>query len=307
MKLAFLCHIDTIRFMINSKTKGYISALFATMFMGSLGIFIKNIQTSPSVTTFFRLFISALLMFFVVVMQKDIKELKIVPSKNLVLSGAALSASVIFYIIAIQRTSMSNAVFLLYLGPVFASLAAFLFLKENLTSIDVLSLVLSVLGILFMLKFNFHFKGIDLYGTICGILAGFTYGMIIFFNRTIKSNVSLNVRSFYQFLFGSLIVLPFVIKDFDVKTVENDILILVAMAFVCGFLGITLMFNAIKRLPAVEYSVLSYLEMFFAVAFGVLIFNDNLELFKIIGGMLIIFSGLMQIFKNDILKKFSKT
>jgi drug/metabolite transporter (DMT)-like permease len=288
--------------MLNSKVKGYLSALFATMFMGSLGVFVKNLQTAPTVITLFRLSIAALLILLLIIAKHNIKELRILPSKNLAISGFALSASVIFYVIAIQRTSMSNAVFLLYLGPVFASFAAFLFLKESLSGIDILSLILSIFGLLFMFRFNFHFQNIDILGTVCGLLAGLSYGMIIFFNRIIKSNVSLDVRSFYQFTFGSLIVLPFAIKDFNIIAVEHDLFMLIAMAVVCGFMGITLMFNAIKHLPAIEYGVLSYLEMFFATTFGILAFGENLGIFKIAGGSMILASGMLQVFKNKIKK-----
>lgn len=288
--------------MLNSKLQGYLSALFATMFMGSLGVFVKNITVNSTIITFFRLSVSALLIFVLVLFKKKLDELKICPSKSMLISGVALSASVIFYVTAIQRTSMSNAVFLLYLGPVFASLSAFVFLKESLKSMDIVSLAISVLGLLFMFRFNLHFKGVDIYGTICGILAGFSYGVIIVANRTIKSNVSLNARSFYQFLSGTLFVIPFAVLHYNSEQIASNFALLIAMSVVCGFLGITLMFNAIKKLPAVEYGVLSYLEMFFAVMFGVLFFKENLDIFKVIGGLLILCSGMLQIFKNYIQK-----
>jgi len=290
--------------MLNSKVKGYASAVFATLFMASLGIFVKNIESDPTVITFFRLLLSALFMMTLSLLSGRISELTVLPSKSVILSGMFLTSSIVFYIIAIQKTSMSIAVFLLYLGPVFASLAAFLFLKESLTGIDLLSLFMSILGILFMLKFNFHFIGLDAVGVLCGIISGFSYGMNIFSNRIIKPNVSLNSRSFYQFLIGSILIFPFALRDCNISIVLNDIFWLISMAFICGFLGITLMFNAIKRLPAVEYGVLSYLEMFFATLFGVLLFRENMDIFKIMGGFLILLSGLLQVFKNNIKRMF---
>jgi len=290
--------------MLNSKVKGYASAVFATLFMASLGIFVKNIESDPTVITFFRLLLSALFMMTLSLLSGRISELTVLPSKSVILSGMFLTSSIVFYIIAIQKTSMSIAVFLLYLGPVFASLVAFLFLKESLTGIDLLSLFMSILGILFMLKFNFHFIGLDAVGVLCGIISGFSYGMNIFSNRIIKPNVSLNSRSFYQFLIGSILIFPFALRDCNISIVLNDIFWLISMAFICGFLGITLMFNAIKRLPAVEYGVLSYLEMFFATLFGVLLFRENMDIFKIMGGFLILLSGLLQVFKNNIKRMF---
>ncbi len=290
--------------MLNSKVKGYVSAVFATLFMASLGIFVKNIESAPTVMTFFRLFLSAFFILLLVVFKGRISELLVFPDKSIFLSGLSLTSSIIFYIMAIQKTSMSIAVFLLYLGPVFASLAAFIFLKEGLSGLDIASLILSVFGILFMLKFDFRFSGIDALGILYGVLSGFSYGMIIFSNRMIKPNVSLNSRSFYQFLVGSVLVLPFALAQCNILSIKHDILWLVMMAFICGFLGITLMFNAIKMLPAVEYSVLSYFEMFFATLFGVLLFREDMDVFKVTGGLLILLSGLLQVFKNNIKRMF---
>ncbi len=286
--------------MLSSKSVGYLSALFATMFMGSLGLFVKNLHVAPTVITLFRLGLSTIFIAALIVLQGNLKELKIKPSRHLFISGFSLSASVIFYVVAIQRTSMSNAVFLLYLGPVFASLAAFIFLKEMLKGVDIISLFLSTLGLLFMLRFNFRLDNIDIYGTLCGILAGLSYGMVIFANRGIQSNIGLSARSFYQFLFGALIAVPFAVGDVNMSDIYKNLVVLIAMAFICGFLGITLMFNAIKRLPAVEYGVLSYLEMFFATLFGIVFFREGMDIFKLIGGLLILSSGLLQVFKNSL-------
>ncbi len=291
--------------MLSSKTKGYVDAVFATMFMGSLGIFVKFMSVSPSVITFFRLFLSAVFMFIFIMLRKRIHILKLKPTKRVVLSSIALTSSIIFYIIAIQKTSMSNAVFLLYLGPVFASLAAFVFLKESLKGIDIFSLSISILGILFMLKFNFHFQSSDAFGMICGILSGLSYGMIIFSNRMIEEHIELDVRSFYQFIIGSVLIMPAALNDYSFVMIKNNIVLLILMAFVCGFLGITLMFDAIKRLSAVEYGVLSYLEMFFATTFGVVIFSENMDMFKVAGGLLILVSGMLQVFKNKIERIFA--
>lgn len=290
--------------MLSSKTKGYMDAVFATMFMGSLGIFVKYMSVAPSVMTFFRLFLSALFMLIFMIVRRRAHLLKAKPTKKIVFSSLALTSSVIFYIIAIQKTSMSNAVFLLYLGPVFASLAAFVFLKESLKGLDILSLFFSMLGILFMLKFNFSLEGSDMVGMVCGILSGLSYGMIIFSNRMIEKHIDLDARSFYQFILGSMVILPFALKGYNFYAIKHDFVLLVSMAFICGFLGITLMFDAIKRLPAVEYGVLSYLEMFFAATFGIVVFGDNVDLFKVTGGVLILSSGVLQVFKNRIRRMF---
>ena len=284
--------------MNKNRVRGILSAVFATIFMGSLGVFVKNLSISPIVITFFRLFIAAVLIFFTILIKGKIKELKNMPSKELFLSGFSLTANIVFYIIAIQKTSMSNAVFLLYLGPIFASLIAFLFLGESLRGIDILSLLMALAGILFMLKFKFNIGKEELSGIVCGVLAGISYGVLIVSNRMIKQDVHLLIRGFYQFVIGFLILLPMCISLFKVDIILENIKVLLAIGFINGFLGITLMFNAIKNLKSVEYGVFSYLEVAYAVLFGVIFFSETVDIFKIIGGIFILFAGLLQVLKT---------
>ncbi len=278
--------------------KGILSAVLAAMFMGSLGIFVKNLPISPIVITFFRLSFAAVLIFLTILIQGNVKELKKMPSKELFLSGFSLSASIVFYIIAIQKTSMSNAVFLLYLGPIFASLIAFLFLGEDLKGIDLISLFMALIGILFVLKFKFNIEKDELDGIIYGILSGIFYGILIVSNRMIKCDVHLLTRGFYQFVIGSLILMPVCISLFKTDVILKNIKILLAIGFVNGFLGITLMFNAIKNLKSVEYGIFSYLEVLYAVLFGVIFFSETADIFKITGGIFILSAGLLQVLKN---------
>lgn len=295
--------------MDKNHVKGILSAVFATMFMGSLGVFVKDLPISPIVITFFRLFVAAVLIFFTILMQGNIKELKKMPSKELFLSGFSLSASIVFYIIAIQKTSMSNAVFLLYLGPIFASLIAFIFLGESLKGIDILSLFMALTGILFVLKFKFNIEKEELDGIVYGVAAGIFYGMLIVSNRMIKQNVHLLISGFYQFVIGSLILLPMCIGLFKVDIILENIKVLLAVGFINGFLGITLMFNAIKNLKSVEYGIFSYLEVVYAVLFGVIFFSETLDIFKIIGGIFILSAGLLQVLKSrntNYAREFSK-
>lgn len=278
--------------------KGILSAVLAAMFMGSLGVFVKNLPVSPIVITFFRLSFAAVLIFLTILIQGNVKELKKMPSKELFLSGFSLSASIVFYIIAIQKTSMSNAVFLLYLGPIFASLIAFLFLGENLKGVDIISLFMALIGILFVLKFKFNIGKNELDGIMYGVLSGIFYGILIVSNRMIKSDVHLLTRGFYQFIIGSLILLPVCIGLFKTDVIFKNIKILLAVGFVNGFLGITLMFNAIKNLKSVEYGIFSYLEVLYAVLFGVIFFSETADIFKITGGIFILSAGLLQVLKN---------
>ncbi len=277
------------------RIEGFISAVLATAFMGSLGIFVKQINLDAGVLTFFRLLFSALFMLVLIMVTKS-APLVVKPSMPLIFSGLALAANVIFYIASIKLTSMSTAVFLLYTGPIFATVGAFLFLKEPFGVVDLGCLLLSMVGILFLVHFRIDLASA---GIFYGILSGLSYGLLILFNRMIEPSIPIKTRGFLQFMIGSLALMPLVAPHIRLQQVAHWFVGLLAMAFTCGFLGIGLMFNAIAKLKAVEYGVLAYMEVVFATLFGILVFGEGLSLWSVAGGCAILTSGIIQITKRS--------
>ncbi|WP_022670998.1 DMT family transporter [Hippea alviniae] len=274
------------------KKEGYIYAILATAAMGSLGVFVNYTTVNPFTLTFLRLFIPAILLtaFFIA---KGVKFERI--TLPTIVAGIFLSLTIIFYIFSIRKTTMSLSVFLLYLGPAIAALFAFILLKEPLTKADFLSLVLAMIGLLLILRFKIELKMIG--NSLFGILSGISYGLLIVANRAAKQT-NTQLSSLYQFAIGSLFVFPlFMFSKPDLNKIESEFAMIFSMAIVCGFLGITLMIAAIKRLRAIEYGVLAYLEILFAVIFGFIFFKDTPDFYKLTGGAFIVAGGFVQTLK----------
>ncbi|TDJ03845.1 MAG: EamA/RhaT family transporter, partial [Deltaproteobacteria bacterium] len=133
----------------NSKTIGYTAAIISTVLLGSVGIFVRNIEVDEYVITVARLGIGFLFLILFLLPKKDIPKLKL---KNLsfplISTGILLALTMLFYMKAINNTSLANAVFLLYLGPLIATGLTAIFLKEKFTYLNVGLLCLAFLGFL---------------------------------------------------------------------------------------------------------------------------------------------------------------
>ncbi|WP_025270679.1 DMT family transporter [Hippea sp. KM1] len=280
------------------KKIGYLSAVLAALFMGSLGLFVKTVDVNALVLTAFRLGIPVVVLFFILVF-KGVKPG--LPSKATIASGVFLSLTIVFYIQSIKTTSMSLSVLLLYLGPQIAAVAGVFFLKERLSGFDILCLGLAMAGLVMTLEFRFSFNRLSSF--VYGLLSGLSYGLLIVSNRAIRDRESLLSVSFFQFVFGFLTLIPFLVilkPSFDLSI--RDLALVLAMSLVCGLFAITLMINAIGHLRAIEYGILSYLEIFFAVMFGFLFFKEDLNFYKIAGGLMIVASGILQTLKSQLTK-----
>ncbi|AEA33157.1 DMT family transporter [Hippea maritima] len=280
------------------KKIGYLSAVLAALFMGSLGVFVKAVDIDAFVLTAFRLGIPVVVLFLLLILKRVRFGL---PSKATIASGVFLSLTIIFYIQSIKSTSMSLSVLLLYLGPQIAAVGGVFFLKEKLSGFDLLCLGLAMAGLITTLEFRFSLDRLSSF--VYGLLSGLSYGLLIVSNRAIKQRDDLLSISFSQFIAGFLTILPFlVILKPSFSLSMGDLAVVLAMSLVCGLFAIMLMINAIGHLKAAEYGILSYLEIFFAVMFGFLFFKEDLNLYKIVGGLMIVASGILQTLKSQLTK-----
>ncbi len=283
----------------NSKTIGYSAAIISTVLLGSVGIFVRNIEVDEYVITVARLGIGFLFLIIFLLPKNNIPKLKL---KNfsfpLISTGILLALTMLFYMKAISSTSLANAVFLLYLGPLLATGLTAIFLKEKFTYLNVGLLSLAFLGFLFLIEFKFSFNFSNSQGFLWGIGSAIFYALYIVLNRIIPSDINSMTRSFYQFLFGLIIMLPFLFTTTNLSITIKDVYWLTGIAFFQGFLAITLIILAIKNLKAIEYGTISYVEPLVASLIGFILYNEKLTMLQLIGCAIVFTGGLIQVVKT---------
>ena len=279
----------------NKKLIGYIAAVFSTILLASEGIFVRNVATSATVMTFARLGIGLIFLVLYLMITGEIKQIKGVKlSFPLLSTGVLLSSTSLCYISALQLTSLANAVFLLYLGPLFAvGIAAFL-LKERFTLINAGMLALAFLGLLFLLEFDFSFDTIGAQALLWGGASAVCYAFYIVLNRNISHDISASTRSFYQLAVGTLVLIPF-LDSSALNITTGEIFWLIALGFAHGFLAFTMIIFALKHLKAVEYGTISYIEPLAASLVGFALYSEALSTLQLAGCAIIFAGGIIQV------------
>lgn len=274
---------------------GIIAAILAALFMGTMGIFSRKSGQDAEVVAFFRLFFGATFLFFFICITGRYSKLLQKPGLNVVFSGIMLAGLIIFYTRAMNLTTLANAVMLLYLAPLAASLFAHFFLKERLNTLSICLILLSLSGFAMMMEFRIDFTaGSDqLAGLVSGLLSMFCYAAFIIINRTIDRKTDVFTSSFYQMTAGAGCLLPFLL--FSIPTISvSQWSWLVGAGFFPGFLGILLAVIALKKLNATTFSTLAYLEPISVVFYGWFFFNETLSLLQICGCLLILSSSIVK-------------
>lgn len=88
------------------------------------------------------------------------------------------------YLTAIHLTSVTTAVVLLYTAPAFSVLMARLFLNEPLNNLKILSLFLTMAGVILVVEaYRPGQVAVNLPGLLLGLASGFTFGLYSIFSK----------------------------------------------------------------------------------------------------------------------------
>jgi len=273
---------------------GIVTAILSALCMGTVGVFAKITGLSAEVITFFRLGLGAGFMLLLLLGLGQGERLRCWPSWLVLLNGSMLAGFIIFYVQAMEHTTMANAIMLVYLAPLTASLYAHFFLGERLTCVSAALIALALFGFAMMMEFHLDFAGGDhLLGVGLGLLSMVCYAAFILINRLIDQRIHVFTRTFYQLLIGALTMLPLCLwrqPDLPLRLWPW----LAATGLIPGFLAILCAVTALSRLPAATFGALAYVEPIAVVFFGWALFAESLSRLQLAGCGLIIVAGIVK-------------
>ncbi len=274
---------------------GILSAILAALFMGTIGVFSRKTGLPPEVITFFRLFFGGGFLIILLLVSRRWRLLLIWPTWPVFVNGLMLAGFIIFYIQAMNLTTMANAIMVLYLAPLIAAVFAHFFLREKLNTTSVILICTALSGFAMMMEFRIDFSSDTnhLLGLCFAGLSLACYTSFILINRTIRSTIHCYTRTFYQLMTGALCMVPLLITDFPEISATNW-LWLAGAGFFPGFLGILLAVIALEKLPAATFGTLAYCEPIFVVLLGWVLFGEHLNTLQLAGCLLILASGAVK-------------
>ncbi|OPX55305.1 Threonine/homoserine efflux transporter RhtA [Oceanospirillum multiglobuliferum] len=270
-------------------------AALSAFFMGTIGAISHYAGTGAETVTFYRLLVGAVLMAVFLLATGQLDKLFVWPGFKVLITGSFLAGFVVFYITSMSYTSMANAIMLIYLAPVAASVVAHFFMGEHLTRVSVALIGLALFGFAMMMEFNVSLSGRaeEALGLFYGLCAMCCYAAFILTNRLIDDKVHVLTRSGYQMLAGALCMLPLVLQQSESISI-NQWSWLILAGIVPGFLAIMLAVIALRALPAATFGTLAYLEPITVVVFAWVLFDQTLSILQLSGCALIMFSGVVQ-------------
>lgn len=275
----------------------YLSALFAiasAILMATIGVFSRHLGLDAITITCFRLLGGAFFMLIFLMLQGKTSLIAVKPETPVIVNGFFLSGFIVFYIQAMNYTTMANAIMLVYFAPLFSAVIAHFFMGERLRLFSVLLICLAIIGFAMMLEFK-----LDLYGDkertvgmALALVAMLCYSGFILINRKITDHVF--TSTFYQLLVGGVVITPVVFINYTSFSAWQ-MKLLIGAAFFPGFLAILLAVLALRNLNTASFGTLAYFEPLAVVLFGWLLFAEKLSLLQICGCGVILTCGIIKV------------
>ena len=309
---------------VMNKKLGAVAMLLASTGMGLVGTLSRhataglNEADRPVIGSFlaFGRMTVAMIGFIVIVLMTRKLDLfrRTRLSTAVVMGGVSIGLSLGCYITSTLMTSLVNAVFLIYTGPMFCTILARIFRKERISVLGGIFLSLVFVGMLLTIgvidvKDGALVFGLDLsastpefprksLGDLFGLLSGVFYGLALFFYGY-RKDVDSAVRGVWNFFWASFatLVMSIIMRPWHgvASFTTTNWIWAAALFIVCGLFALGFLIVAGRNLPAVEYSTISYWECPVVIVLGLLVWHEPLSPAGVVGGLLVIGGGMAPI------------
>ncbi len=276
---------------------GYLKIITAILLWSSLGIFVRKAGLPLVSVVFYPSLFAGLFQSALLLKRKgfSLSAFKTSAPMFYILGPCSL-ANTLLYFYAFTHTTIANAVLTHYTAPIFVALTAPLFLKEKTVKSTWLAIVISSIGLWFILGW-LSIRSEDFKGVIAGASSGLAYAIIILLLRTFSRTHSPLFIVLVQNVIITILLLPFITKTF---IPVSSLYYLVIMGFVHSTLAPLLYVQGFKDVKANEAAILGYFEPVGAIILALIFLKEIPGLKVVLGGLLILYSGFMIVKKKGI-------
>jgi drug/metabolite transporter (DMT)-like permease len=211
--------------------------------------------------------------------------------KPYVISGVLLGFGWLTLFYGFKHTSISSAVIIYNMCPVYVMIFAPLVLKEAISKLQIAVIFTSFLGLFMIVGHNLS-EGYGYMGLALSAVSGVLYAAIVLINRSIKVRADNRTATFVQILTAMLVLLPFVLAEGNIFMVAHLEPLAVIYTILLGVLhtgvAYTMFFSLYAHMKSVEIVSYSFLEPLFGIVFSMIFVGETLTFVQVVGGILIL-------------------
>ena len=275
------------------KKQGYLYILIAGILWGSIGLFVNLLKAQgagPQSIAFLRLGTAALLLVPVMLTSGGIRMFRIPRRGLLACAALGIFSQALFnisYNVSIQNVGVATASVLLYSSPIFVCVMSKIFFRETIGRVKRIALLINICGcILTVTNGDFSAISFSVLGASAGILAGFLYALMTIISKAATEDYHPLTVLFYSFIFGAAVIALAANPWENLTEVMSLRLILTAFGYgLIPTVGSYIFYLRGLRcgLETSKVPVIASIETVVAALIGILIFQEAVGPFKLLG------------------------
>lgn len=277
---------------MNQEKKGIFLIVLASVTLSVDPILVRYLQEFGVYNiVFFRVFFAALVILALAIVSKRVNlKLPKTEKLKLLIFGGLHGFIILGYFTAIIYLSIASAVLLLYSASIWMILFSALILKEKITKVSIISLIIAFSGVMMVLLPQDFQITTSLIGSVSALAAGVGFGLVYVLSKTFKTYDKVSLI-FWQNLIAVPFIFPLIFFKAPVLTFNiTSILLIVSILSVTTFF---LVYKGLALVPGQKASVLILLDIIFPIFTAFIFLQEAPTIQALIGGALIIFGSYL--------------
>jgi drug/metabolite transporter (DMT)-like permease len=272
---------------------GVLLIAISAAFFGTLAIFGRFLY-AEGVDTFTMLFlrfgIAACIMIFILLLSKETFPRGKILLQLIGMGALGYAGQSFSYLTAIKYASAGLVALLLYLYPIFVFTLSVIVLREKVTWIKIVALILALLGT----ALTVDPAGGQLNGILLAISAALIYSVYIIVGTNVMKHVSVVQSSVVIFASaGAVYGILMTVNGAHFPTTNTGWLGIAGIVLIATVIPVIAFLSGLERIGPTNAAMLSTLEPVVTVLLAGLIFGERLETIAILGGGLILVAVIL--------------
>ena len=271
---------------MNQVLRAYLAITVLAVSWGTIPLIIKTSEISSISLVGIRTFIGSIfLSLFVIRKGLNIKDLM----KPGLILGPLLAIHWVTMFESIELNSVTVGIGSVFSYPIFVLIIERI-RGKTLSIKQVLIIIFGFLGLMILLDVKY----IDsLTGVFYGILSAISLALIITIGEKYSTELGGLKVAFIQLLVAGVCLFYFTIEGY--QWMISNIFVSLFLGVFLTAIGLSTYWYVVKIIKPLSVSTITYLEPTTGVILGVLILNENIRLNQVVGFLIILFVGILQV------------
>ncbi|WP_411955280.1 DMT family transporter [Alkalibacillus sp. S2W] len=290
----------------------YSMVILGAAFWGLTGLFVQNLYatgfTPWQVVTLRLTFSSLILLVMLAILARSYLKIRLKDLPYFIALGVfSIAFFNWFYFQVMDLATLAVAVVFVYSSPVFAAIIAKVLFQEALTKQKLVAISLTILGSAFAIEFlPLGDFALTLQTILFGLLAGFFCSTYSLLGKNVSRWYHPFTITFYAMAGGTVFLIPTSgiwenASAFANGDVWLNILGIVVISTVVAYLLYT---TGLAYIESSKATILSSVEIIVAISVSVIVFNEALTGYQLLGFGLLFISLFLTVFSLKKLKRY---